>query len=90
MLASASNPFLENLQIDLFSIIPMPVSYGTNPCSRIILQQKEAKVTVLGTNLLGNVDPPLSPLKSDTFNQAWLICLGNEFSHIDGVDGITG
>ena len=45
---------------------------------------------ILDTNLLGNVDPSLSSSESDTFNQGWSICLGNEFSHIDGVDGITG
>jgi len=73
MSAFASNPFFKDLCINLISIIIMFMGYGTNPCTIVILQQEETKVTVLDTNLLRNVDPPLSPSESDTFNQGWLI-----------------
>ena len=73
MLASAIDPLLEDLHIDLFSIIPMFVSYGTDPCSRVILQEKDTKLVVLDTNLLGNVDSSFSSSESDAFNQVWLI-----------------
>ena len=48
----------------------MLMSYGTNG---VILQQEETKLVVLDTNLLGNVDPSLSPSESDTVNQSWSI-----------------
>ena len=73
MLASASDPLLEDLHIDSFSIIIMFVGYGTNPCSSVILQQEETKVVVLDANLLGNIDSSFSTSKSDTFNQSWSI-----------------
>ena len=73
MFASASNPFFKDLCIDLISIIIMFMGYGTNPCSIVILQQKKTKFMVLDANLLGNVEPSVSPSESDTFNQGWLI-----------------
>ena len=75
MFASASDPLLEDLHIDLFSIIHMFVSYGLDPCSSIIIQQEETKVMILDANLLRDIDSSLSPSKSDTFNQGWSISL---------------
>ena len=73
MFASAGNPFFKDLCIDLMSIVHVFVSYGTDPCSVVILQQKKTKFMVLDTNLLGDIDPSFSPSESDTFNQCWLI-----------------
>ena len=73
MLASASDPLLKDLHIDLLSIIHMFVSNGLDSCSSVILQQEETKIMVLDTNLLGNVDSSFSPSESDTFNWGWSI-----------------
>ena len=75
MLASASDPLSEDLHIYLLGIIPVFVSYGTDPHSSVIFQQEEAKVMVHDANLLRNVDPSFSPSEPDAFNQGWSVSL---------------
>ena len=53
----------------------MFVSQRINPCSSVILQHEETKLTVLDTNLLRDIDSSFPPSESDTFNQGWSISL---------------
>ena len=73
MFASAGDPLFDNLFVDFLSLILITVSYSFDPLSILILEQEKTKITVFGANLLRNVDPSLSPLESDAFNQGWLV-----------------
>ena len=64
-LSSASNPFLHDLNIDLFcvpSVFPYEVP---DSCPVAVVQEKDAERGVLCTNFLRDVDPPLPPTEPD-------------------------
>ena len=75
LLPSALNPMFEYLHIDLFSIILVFVSYGTDPYCIVIFQQENTKLVVVDSNLLGNIDLSHSSLKFNAFTQSWSINL---------------
>ena len=51
----------------------MLIFYVADPGAIGVLQEEDAKLGVLGADLLGNVDPPLPASKSHQLNQGWLL-----------------
>jgi len=54
-----TNPFLKNLLIDPLSITSVLVFHVADPISIGVIQKKDAKLVILGANLLWNIDPSL-------------------------------
>lgn len=63
LLPSPSKPLLENLHVDLLSIVHVFVGNSSNPCPVMVFKEDDAKNIIINTDVLGNVDLSVSSLE---------------------------
>ena len=58
----------------MYNSIPvlLPCLHVVDPISINVFQEQDAKLGVLGADLLGDVDPSLLPSEPHQLNQGWL------------------
>jgi len=65
MLASTSNPFFQDFDVDLFRVFSAFVDNGTDSCTIFIFKKEYSKVQEVCTDLLRDVDASSFPSEPD-------------------------
>ena len=78
-----SSPFLEDLCVDSLSILSVLKFQVANSSSIGVIQEVEAKVVVLDTNLLGNVYCSLSSSEPGALQHSGAVCIGRQWKWKD-------
>ena len=69
-----SRPLSEDLCVDLHSISSVFVFYVADSSSIMVIQEQDAELAVIRTNLSWNVDGSLPPVERDAVQYSWAFC----------------